>query len=283
MASMIEETVARPSMTGRWSSVGLRWAGIGLVAVSWVSAAFFGAYILAFYAGAIPSHRLEQWNSNLPGLYDSGNPAAFLAMAAHLVTGGTLLLLGPIQLIGALRRRWPPLHRWLGRLYVLAAGLAGFGGLGFILGKGTIGGLPMDVGFGLYGALMVVASTETYRNARARRIEIHRAWAIRLFALAIGSWLYRMDYGFWLLIAKGAGHTHGFDGPFDVVMVFFFYLPNLAIAELFIRARQAPSHDGVRLAATLVLNVATFFVALGTYYFIRFYWGPAIVGAFSAV
>jgi uncharacterized membrane protein len=255
----------------------LHWAGLGLVSVSWLSAAIFGAYILAFYVGAIPAHHLEQWNGNLPGLYDAGNPLAFLAMAAHLATGGILLLLGPVQLIGALRRRWPALHRAIGRVYVTAAGLAGLGGLGFILAKGTIGGGPMDLGFGLYGALMVIAAVETYRHARARRIERHRGWAIRLFALAIGSWLYRMDYGFWLMVTNGAGHTDGFSGPFDVVMAFFFYLPNLAIAELFIRARQAPGRPGIGLSAALTLNFATFFVALGTYYFTTLYWGPGIV------
>jgi uncharacterized membrane protein len=188
-------------------------------------------YILAFYVRAIPAGRLEQWNDNLPGLYQSGNLTAVVAISAHFLTGAIILLLGPVQLIAELRRRWPAIHRWLGRIYVLAAGLAGLGGLGFILSKGTLGGGPMNAGFGLYGALMVLAAVEAYRHARARRFEEHRAWAIRLFTLAIGSWLYRMDYGFWLIAAHRLGHTGDFRGPFDIVMSFFFYLPNLALAE----------------------------------------------------
>ena len=95
-------------------------------------------------------------------------------------------------MIGAVRESVPRLHRWLGRFYVLTALITGLGGLVFIALKGTIGSTPMNVGFSLYGALTVLAAVETIRHARARRFAQHRAWAIRLFALAIGSWLYRM-------------------------------------------------------------------------------------------
>jgi hypothetical protein len=271
------ESAAAEVAGRRWSAGLLRWSAIGLVASSWLSAAIFGAYILAFYIGAIPAGHPDQWNSNLPGLYESGRAWASAAMGVHLAMGGILLLLGPVQLLGAVRRRWPVAHRWIGRTYVSAAGLAGLGGLGFILAQGTIGGVPMNIGFGVYGALMVIAALETFRHARGRRFESHRRWAIRLFALAIGSWLYRMDYGFWLITTDGAGHTHGFTGPFDVVMAFFFYVPNLAIAELFIRARMMPDRVGLRLTAALALNGTTGFVALGTYYFTLYYWGPSII------
>ncbi len=258
----------------------LRWSGIALTAASWLSAGLFGAYILAFYGGAVPADRLDQWNRTLPRLYEPGHPAAALAVGLHFAAGGFILLAGPVQLMGAVRLRWPQLHRWIGRTYVVSAGIAGAGGLIYILLNGTIGGLPMNIGFGLYGALMVLASVQTYRHARARRFEAHRLWATRLFALAIGSWLYRMDYGFWSLIASDAGHTKAFDGPFDVVMAFFFYLPNLALADLFVRAGK-PKAAWLRVPAMLALMGATFFVLLGTYYFTFYYWLPGIEKAIS--
>lgn len=253
----------------------LRAAATLLVAACWVSSALFGAYILAFYGGTAASDP-ARWNETLPRLHEAATPLANLAIGAHFATGGILLLLGPIQLIGTVRRAVPALHRWLGRLYVLAAGIAGAGGLGFILAKGTVGGAPMSLGFGLYGALMVVAAGFTYSHARARRLEQHRAWAIRLFALAIGSWLYRMEYGFWFLAFGRIGHTGTFSGWFDIVMAFFFYLPNLAIAEAFIRARRAASGTPLRLAATAVLLGAAAFVILATWEFAGSYWLPGI-------
>jgi hypothetical protein len=190
-----------------------------------------------------------------------------------------ILILGCIQLIGKVRTRWPALHRWVGRIYVSAALLAGLGGLTFILVVGAIGGRVMDIGFGLYGALMVVAAVQTFRYARMRSLSRHRAWALRLFALAIGSWLYRMDYGFWLLLGAGRGHTHDFHGPFDHVMAFFFYLPNLLIVEAFIRARRRAAPPRIKLAAAGLFAGATGFLLLGTYYFTKLYWGPAILAA----
>lgn len=255
----------------------LRWSLLGLVSVSWISAAAFGLYILAFYLTAITAHHLDEWNKNLPGLYQKGNSASLIAMAAHLATGGIILLLGPVQLISKLRHRFPAMHRWLGRVYIFTAAVAGLGGLGFIAAKGTIGGAVMNIGFGLYGVLMVFAAAASYWYARNLQFSAHRAWSIRLFALAIGSWLYRMDYGFWLLLAHGLGHTHDFHGPFDAVMSFFFYIPNLAIAELFIRGKGQPSNSLFRFSTGLLLNAATLVVAIGSYYFIRYYWGPAIL------
>ena len=235
--------VAAEAGRGRaaWSVRALRWSARLLVACCWCSGAIFGAYIISFFGGAALRGEAARWNESLANLYDPAAPLATLAMGAHFATGGVLLLLGPLQLIGALRRRLPVLHRWLGRLYVLCAGVAGLGGLGFILARGTIGGEVMSTGFALYGALMAAIATLTYAAARGGRTEAHRAWAIRLFALTVGSWLYRMEYGLWFLTMGKAGHASDFHGPFDAVMAFAFYLPNLAVAELFIRARRRPA------------------------------------------
>src|SRR3546814_8764996 len=56
-----------------------------------------------------------------------------------------------------------------------------------------------------------------------------------LFALTVGSWLYRMEYVLWYLVMGDLGTDH-FRGWFDAIMTFFFYIPNLAVAEFFIRA-----------------------------------------------
>lgn len=279
MANIVSNTSSRPVRpVGRdLSAIVLRWTCIALVATVWVSATLFGLYILAFYAGALAESDMQAWNEVLPGLYESRTPAATAGIGLHFAAGGLILVLGCIQLIGRIRARFPAVHRWLGRVYVAASLLAGIGGLIFIAVKGTVGGTVMDIGFSLYGVLMIVCAVQTYRTARARRVEVHRAWALRLFALAIGSWLYRMDYGFWLLLSDGWGHTEDFRGPFDIVMAFFFYLPNLLVVEAFIRARRKTASPALRLLAAGVLAAATGFLLLGTYFFTAMLWGPAIL------
>lgn len=280
MENIISDPIGTPPVgkSQKWSALVLRWASILLVATVWISAGLFGLYILAFYAAALYQGNMEQWNQILPRLYERNTAAATVGIGLHFATGGIILVLGSIQLIESVRVRYPALHRWVGRLYVLSCILAAIGGLIFIILKGTIGGTAMNIGFGLYGILMLIAATETFRHAWARRTDTHRAWALRLYALAIGSWLYRMDYGFWLLLADGWGHTNTFGGSFDHVMAFFFYLPNLLVAEIFIRNRQYKISPIINVLSTVLLLCMTGFLLLGTYYFTKFYWGPAIIG-----
>lgn len=248
-----------------------------MVIATWVSGALFGLYMLLFFGGTAVHGTLDRWNESLDNLHPANAPAATVGIGAHFVAGGLLLILGPIQLMGRVRRAVPALHRWIGRLYVLASAAAGLGGLTFILDTGTIGGPVMNAGFGLYGALVATAAVLTYVHARGRRDELHRAWAIRLFALVVGSWLYRMEYGFWFMAVGPVGHAHHFSGWFDKVMDVFFYLPNLAVAELFIRARQATRSTALKTGATAALLASTAFVVTATLYFTANYWEPGMV------
>ncbi|GJG89490.1 hypothetical protein tb265_46710 [Gemmatimonadetes bacterium T265] len=256
--------------------------GVALAASALASALLFALYVLAFYAGSAADGHAARWNDQLPRLYESGTPAANAGIGLHFAAGGLILVLGGVQLVPAVGHDAPAVHRWAGRVYVTASLLAGLGGPTLIILNGTVGGTPMDVGFGLYGVLTVVAAVETVRHARAgrtapRRMDAHRVWGLRLFALAIGSWLYRMDFGVWMTATGGAGHTTDFRGPFDIAMAFWFYLPNLFVADAFSRARRVTTPPALRLAAAGVLAVATGVILLGTYYFTARYSGPAIV------
>ncbi len=65
-------------------------------------------------------------------------------------------------------------------------------------------------------------------------------------------------------------------------MAFFFYVPNLILAEFFIRARRTRSSPAIlQVSAAALLAVGTLTVLVGTYYFARYYWGPGILGALA--
>ncbi|MDP3492220.1 MAG: DUF2306 domain-containing protein [Hyphomonadaceae bacterium] len=274
--------IAERSEPPEWTGAALRISAVALVGAVWISSAIFGFYILAYYGGAIPASTLEDWNATLPRLYEGHTPAASAGIGAHFFAGAVLLLLGPVQLIGEIRAKAPVVHRWIGRVYAFAAFAAGVGGLLFIVLKGTVGGMPMTVAFSMYGALMVLAAVQTVRHAMARNIDVHRAWAIRLFALAIGSWLYRMGYGFWFLFAGEMGHTEDFSGWFDYIMDFAFFIPPLIVAEMFIRARRGQASTVGRVATTAAMAGGAAFIALATFFFTMYGWGPAIATRFGA-
>lgn len=160
----------------------------GLLAlVVWVGLALFGAFVLAHYASAIASTEASvRWNSILPRIYTE-SAAGNAGIGLHFLAGGVLLLLGGVQFLGGLRMRVPALHRAFGRVYVCTALLTAVGGLLFIAATGTVGGTTMDVGFALYGVLMAVAAVKALLAARSRQFVVHQQWAIRLFALVVGS------------------------------------------------------------------------------------------------
>lgn len=260
----------------------VRWSSRTLLAILWISIGAFGASILATYVHDGLTGQAQRWNEGiLPGLFDPDHLLATLGIGLHFATGGVLMLLIPLQLIGPLRRRYPALHRWSGRVSVAAALLAGVGGMAFILLKGTIGGTPMDIGFALYGALVVLASLNTFRHAWARQWLQHRAWAIRLFALAIASWLYRIEYTGWSIATNGAGRTQNFDGPFDVFMAFFFYTGALAAAEAYLLTRTERPGTVAVVLSTALLMVSAAILAVLTYFLVRYSWGPGIVALFG--
>lgn len=275
--------LAQPMQPPEWTASALRWSAIALTAVIWVSSAIFGAYIFIHYGGAVPAQTMEDWNATLPKVYEANTPAASAGIGLHFLAGAVLLLLGPVQLIGAIRAKAPAVHRWIGRVYATAAFLAGAGGLAFILIKGTVGGWMMTIAFASYGALMVLAAVETVRHAMARRMDVHRAWAIRLFALAIGSWLYRMGYGLFFAFAgtDNPGHTEAFNGWFDYVMDWAFFVPPLLVAEMFIRAWREQATMLGRVGASVGLTAGALFIAYATYFFTLFGWGPAMLVRFG--
>ena len=161
--------------------------------------------------------------------------AANIGLYTHMLTGAVITLFAPLQLVPALRRKLPAVHRWSGRILVSLASLTAIGGLIYIPLNGTVGGWPMDIAFALYGALMLLAAVQTIRNARARRWLDHRDWALRLFLLMIGSWLYRVHYFIWVPLtdrAGVAGLEAGMTGWFDRANIWAFYLPYLLILEL---------------------------------------------------
>lgn len=168
----------------------------------------------------------------------SDQTAANITVFIHMMTGGVITCLVPLQLIRPLRQIYPALHRWTGRIIVVAAIPTAIGGLAYIGLRGSIGGWPMDAGFALYGTLTLTAATQTIRHARARRMGKHHAWALRLFWLAIGSWLYRVHYGLWYLATGGLWSNPAFTGAFDLVQNVGFYLPYLIGVEIYLRRRS---------------------------------------------
>jgi len=165
--------------------------------------------------------------------YAADAPIVTAIMFLHMVTGAALTLLAPLQLLGAVRRRWRGYHRWAGRTTVGLGAFTSIGAIVFALSRGTLGGPMMDASSTVYGLLMITSAVQTYRFGRARDWPRHRRWGWRLAVLVIASWLYRMHYVVWDWLTGGIWTTPDVTGPFDVFQLWAFYLSYLALLEAY--------------------------------------------------
>lgn len=180
----------------------------------------------------------DGWEIRFSRLHHAGAFWSNLSIYGHMIVGGLLTVLVPLQLLQPIRAFLPLLHKTLGYVIVFLACATSIGGLFYIARNGTIGGTPMNIGFSLYGVLLGIAAVQTLRLARARHPE-HRDWALRLIVLAMGSWIYRAHYYIWNTVTGGLFTRPDFSGGFDVAQTVMFYLPYLLVLEFWLRRNRA--------------------------------------------
>ena len=102
----------------------------------------------------------------------------------HVVPGGLFLLFAPLQFSVRIRRRYPRLHRWSGRILLPLALISVATGLYFGLVM-PFGGPGEAVAIALFGALFLTAMARGYLAIRRHQVERHREWMVRVFAIAL--------------------------------------------------------------------------------------------------
>ena len=210
------------------------WTGRAFQLATLAGLGAFGTYIVLRATG-VTSRNFSQWHDLVTGvpLRTAGDWIANLGIAMHFFMGMVLVLAWPILFSSRIRARHRAVHRWTGRVYVSAGFLAGVGGMSFILARHNGG--PSHVAFALWGSVMMLSAVLAYVHARAKRFQLHRAWAIRLFAVVLGAWLFDLEVLAWANLASGVGMSDNEDGPVDYVLMYFFFVPNLLVAEFFVR------------------------------------------------
>lgn len=238
----------------------LRWIGRCFQIATLAGLGLFGLYIVLRATGAT-SKNFEQWTALVTGqpMPAASDWIASLGIGLHFAMGAILVLAWPVLFSSRIRARHRAVHRWTGRIYVSAGFLAGVGGMAFIATHGAYAP-PASVAFAIWGALLMFSAVMAYVHARAKRFELHRAWAIRLFALVLGSWVFDLEIRAWNDLTGGLGVGKGTAfGPFDYAILYLFFVPNLLVAEFFIR-RQ---HQRLTLPRQLRWPLLVAFVAAG--------------------
>lgn len=180
------------------------------------------------------------------------------SISLHMIAGGIITLLMPVQVLLGWNNAAMTVHKYMGYTFVVLAFLAGVFGNYYALSHGTVGGIMMDVAFVMYGAIIMLSAYKTVMHVRAGDMEKHQQWAIRLFAMSIASWLYRVQYGIWMAYHQGpVGMTPDFRGWFDYIQDFAFFVPALVLLEVWFRwGHKKDVHPAVVIVSVLGLSSA---------------------------
>jgi len=152
-----------------------------------------------------------------------------ISTLAHFGGSALALAIGGFQVHPGLRRRFLPLHRWMGRLYVLAVAVGGSAGL--YLAWHANGGVTGRLGFGFLAVFWLGTTASAYLCIRARDVAAHRRWMIRSFALTFAAVTLRL----YIPASQIAGIP--FEAAYPLI-AWLAWVPNLLVAELFARDRR---------------------------------------------
>jgi hypothetical protein len=267
-------SISTPVPTGG-AAKALRWAGILWFVVAAIGQAAFVGFILAFYGTRTVAGNYAGWNDKpLIDGYISGDQTGNFVFAAHVLLASLVTLAGLMQLVPAIRRAFPALHRWSGRTFLVVAGFMALSGFWLTLVRGTSLSDVSSAAIVIDGLLILIFGALAWRHAVKRRFDQHRVWAMRTFMAVSGVWFLRIGIMGWVLVNQGpVGMSGTLSGPADIVLVFGSYLIPLGLLELYFRAGRTAHAAPKLLTAALVLFAAAF-TAIGVFGTIALMWGP---------
>ncbi len=114
-------------------------------------------------------------------------------LIVHAVSASVALMSGPWQFIASLRRKRLGLHRWAGRVYLVAVGVAWISSLP--LGFGALGGSVSTLGFLGLGVAWIGSSGMGLATILRGRVAAHKDWMLRSYALTAGAITLRLYLG----------------------------------------------------------------------------------------
>jgi uncharacterized membrane protein len=144
--------------------------------------------------------------------------------------GAIALVAGAFQLNSRLRTSFIGVHRWLGRLYVFSVVIGAVAG--FVLALHSFGGAIAQAGFGLLAVCWIGSTLNAFRHIRQGDLGTHRSWMIRSYALTLAALTLRV----YLPSSQLAGFPMTMAYP---AISWLCWVPNLLIAEWFVRSRHA--------------------------------------------
>lgn len=190
-----------------------------------------GLCIMVVLATAVAAHSLRYYAA-LENVWFGIDPdikavilQAPLQALTHMLVAPAALVLGPLQFFPGLRARHPTLHRWSGRVYVLACVIAGTGGLA--TSPFASGGWVAGLGFGILAVLWIGTTVAAWISAVRGRLEWHRLLMRFSYAMTFGAVALRLQ------IPIGYALGYASYSSMSRILAFTSWIPNVLIVALY--------------------------------------------------
>jgi hypothetical protein len=198
-------------MTERWVTS----FSLGLMTLMSIA---IGLYALAFQGRMLGDPSFHMKFDSMP-----------VASTMHVLGGAVVLLTGALQFWPGLRRSLPAFHRWTGRLYLTFVLIGGIGGL--VLAPSSDGGVVAHFGFGMLAVLWLFSGGRAWMVIRAGKVQVHREWMMRNFAMTFAAVTLRIHLGLFAV----AGIP--FDQAYPAV-AWLCWVPNLMLVEWYLAMKR---------------------------------------------
>lgn len=144
----------------------------------------------------------------------------------HMIFGPIALITGPFQFWPGLRARRPALHRWTGRLYIVACLVSGVAALA--TAPFASGGPIAGVGFTMLAMSWIAANIGGLRAALNRNFDQHRIWMRYSYAMTFGAVTLRLQVPIGLIFLGFHSYPE-----MSVWLAYTSWIPNVVVVALY--------------------------------------------------
>lgn len=251
------------------------------VIIALVGQWFFATYVLVMYVFPIVTGNPELVNLTQPIIgFVKGDTFGNAALFSHVIPAALLSMGGIIQLLPIVRRKFPAVHRWNGRMFLSLGLMGALSGLYLTWVRDARLSDIGSLGITLNGILIVVAAVLAWRYAKLKQFEVHQRWAIHAFLLVNGVWFFRLYLMAWYVTNQGQnGNTSNIDGPMDIFLSFACYGIPMIIAEWLFWAKRQKKSSRIWMVFTIT-SIGGTITLLGVVAAITLMWIPRISAVF---
>lgn len=154
----------------------------------------------------------------------------YVFLYVHASSSVISLLIGPFTLSRKFREVSFKRHKTLGKIYLAGVWTGGLSGM--YLAWYATGGIVAQLGFGTLATLWIATSCMAYAAIRNKRIERHRQWMMRNYALTFAAVTLRLYIPLSILFWGLERYTESY-----TAIAWLCWVPNLLVVEALLRRR----------------------------------------------